>query len=85
MNATVAGRFLLLMVLVLGTAPDALACATCFGKSDSAMAQGMNMGILTLLGVIGSVLASITGFFVYLSRRSARIANAAENKYSSAV
>lgn len=53
------------------------ACATCFGQSDSAMAQGMNWGIFTLLGVIISVLASIAGFFVYLIRKEA--AQAAKN------
>ncbi len=53
-------------------APSPLfACATCFGKSDSALASGMNWGIFTLLGVIGTVLATIAGFFVYIIRREA--------------
>jgi len=55
-------------------APKALACATCFGKSDSPLAAGMNMGILTLLGFILSLLAVIAGFFVYLARRAAKTA-----------
>ena len=38
------------------------------------MAQGMNMGIFTLLGVILSVLAGVAGFFVYLARRGAQLA-----------
>ncbi len=46
-----------------------LACATCFGKSDSAMAQGMNWGIFTLLGVIVTVLVTIASFFVYVIRK----------------
>ena len=46
-----------------------LACATCFGKSDSAMAQGMNWGIFTLLGVIVTVLVTIASFFVYIIRK----------------
>jgi hypothetical protein len=54
--------------------PKALACATCFGKSDSPLAAGMNMGILTLLGFILSLLAVIAGFFVYLARRAAKTA-----------
>ncbi len=47
------------------------ACATCFGQSDSKLAQGMNMGILSLLGVVVCVLGAIAAFFIYLARRSA--------------
>jgi hypothetical protein len=36
------------------------------------MAQGMNMGIFTLLIVILSVLAGIACFFFYIIRRAAR-------------
>jgi heme/copper-type cytochrome/quinol oxidase subunit 2 len=49
----------------------ALACATCYGGDiDSPMADGMNWGIFTLLGVIGTVLATVLTFFIYLIRRS---------------
>jgi len=51
---------------------DAFACASCFGESDSAMAEGMNAGILTLLIIIGGTLAAITSFFIYLIWRGAR-------------
>ena len=51
------------------------ACATCFGKSDSAMAQGMNWGIFTLLGVIVTVLGGIASFFVYLIRKETAAVN----------
>lgn len=49
---------------------QALACATCYGASDSPMAQGMNWGIMTLLGVIFSVLTGIVAFFVHVGIRS---------------
>jgi hypothetical protein len=49
------------------------ACAACFGKSDDAMARGMNMGIFALLIVIMSVLAGLVSFFVFLARRAARV------------
>lgn len=49
-------------------------CAACFGKSDSSLAQGMNMGILSLLVVIGTVLATFAGFFIFLARKSAQAA-----------
>jgi heme/copper-type cytochrome/quinol oxidase subunit 2 len=52
-------------------APAAPACSACFGKSDSALAQGMNWGIFTLLGFIGLVLLGVAAFFVFLVRRAA--------------
>jgi heme/copper-type cytochrome/quinol oxidase subunit 2 len=51
------------------------ACATCFGKSDAPMAQGMNWGIFTLLGVIVTVLATIATFFVYIIRKETAATN----------
>ena len=36
------------------------------------MAQGMNWGIFSLLGIIVFVLAGVAGFFVYLANRSAQ-------------
>lgn len=55
--------------------PDAAwACAACFGRSDSPMAKGMNMGIFTLLVVILSVLFGISVFFFYIMRRAAKLA-----------
>ena len=50
----------------------AAACAACFGKSNDAMAQGMNMGIFALLFVIGSVLVGVASFAIFLARRAAR-------------
>jgi len=52
-----------------------LACAACYGQSDSPMAQGMNWGIFSLLTVIVSVLGGIAGFFIFLARKSASPAN----------
>jgi hypothetical protein len=50
------------------------ACAACFGQSDSAMAAGMNWGILSLLGMIGMVLGGVAAFFVFLARKAAAAA-----------
>ncbi len=46
-----------------------LACAACYGKSDSALALAMNWGIFTLLGVILTVLTCIALFFVHVIRK----------------
>jgi heme/copper-type cytochrome/quinol oxidase subunit 2 len=46
-----------------------LACAACYGRSDSALAEGMNWGIFTLLGVVLTVLTCILVFFVHIVRK----------------
>ena len=56
-------------------AQNIFACAACYGKSDSPMAWGKNAGIFTLLVVVGVVLSGITGFFVYIAKRSAKISD----------
>ena len=52
-----------------------LACAACYGKSDSALASGMNWGILTLLGVVLTVLTCIALFFVHIVRKEEAMSN----------
>jgi len=50
------GQILLTALLLGACQPSALACATCYGKSDSNLAQGMNAGIFVLLLVVTGVL-----------------------------
>jgi hypothetical protein len=60
------------LVAALALQPGALwACAACAGQSDSAMAKGMNWGIMSLLVVIAVVLGGVTSFFVFLAKKSA--------------
>ena len=59
-------------LIYLAAHPAAQACSVCFGKSDSALAKGMNMGIFTLLIFISGVLAALSGFFVFLAVRSSK-------------
>ena len=49
-----------------------LACAACYGAPDAAQTHGMNMGILTMLGVTGFVLSGFGGMIVYFARRQRR-------------
>jgi hypothetical protein len=77
MNSRTGKIILLASLLVLATARSAVACAACYGASDSPMAQGMNWGIMTLLGVIGSVLFGVVAFFFHVGRKSAKL-NASE-------
>jgi hypothetical protein len=59
-------------LLVVALPDSAPACASCFGQSDSPLAKGMNMGILSLLGVVVFVLGGFAAFFIYLVKRSSR-------------
>jgi hypothetical protein len=65
-------RLVAALALIALRPETARACAVCFGKSDSRLAQGMNMGIFTLLFFIISVLAGLSCFFVFLAVRSSR-------------
>jgi hypothetical protein len=56
-----------LLMTLPGTAH---ACAACFGQSDSPLAKGMNMGILSLLAVVTFVLGGFVAFFIFLVKRS---------------
>lgn len=73
MKTTRIRQFLALAVVfvVVHLAPAAHACATCFGKSDSKLAEGMNWGIFTLLVIVMGVLGAISAFFIFIARRAA--------------
>lgn len=63
--------FLALSALVAASASQrAMACASCFGKSDSSMAQGMNAGIFVLLAFVLLFWIAFGSFFVFIVRRA---------------
>jgi heme/copper-type cytochrome/quinol oxidase subunit 2 len=69
-------RNLLFAAALAAFAPSPLfACAACYGKSDSALASGMNWGIFTLLGVVLTVLTCIALFFVHIVRKEEAMSN----------
>jgi len=72
---SVRARSALCLVAALAARPSLLACATCFGASDSDLARGMNWGILSLLVVVVGVLSAVATFFVYVARRTAALAS----------
>ena len=61
---------LMACAFMLVTSTDAWACAVCFGAPDSPQTQAMNMAIVTMLGVTGSVLGMMSGAGIFLWRRS---------------
>ena len=58
-----------LAALMLTGLHSGQACPNCYGDPQSSMTDGMNMGIVSLLGVTGSVLAGVGAFFLFLRRR----------------
>lgn len=52
-----------LAALAVASTEPAGACAVCFGGESSNMTQGMNNGIVTLLGVIGVVQVGFVSLF----------------------
>ena len=68
MNRKLLTAFCALLFLA-GRPASVLACAACYGQSDSTMATGMNWGIFSLLGVAGLVLGCLGTFFVFLATR----------------
>jgi len=76
---------LLAAALTVFTAAQLFACPACGSANgnlpSSPLTDGMNLGILTLFGVIATVLGSIATFFIFIIRREAAFAAkaAAEN------
>ncbi len=65
------------IVIITGIFPAVvLPCAVCYGNPEDPLSQGMNMGILTLLGFIGLVLLIIAASIISLSIRTRKINNA---------
>jgi uncharacterized membrane protein len=76
-------RKIILPLLVAFAPAKVLACAACYGGSiDSPMTDGMNWGILTLLAVLGVVLATALTLLIYFIRKSEAL-NAIAQKHNS--
>jgi hypothetical protein len=62
-----------ILLVLAGSISHVSACSVCFGNPESPLAQGVGWGVVSLLGVVLSVLGGIAGFFVYLARKSAAV------------
>jgi heme/copper-type cytochrome/quinol oxidase subunit 2 len=67
---TVIAASLTCAVMLLFIPSMALGCGSCYGAADSSATNGMNLAILSMLGITGSVLAAMTSFFLYLRKRA---------------
>jgi hypothetical protein len=68
----------LLAAGTLGLPGEALACAVCLGNTQSSLRDGMNAGILALLGFAGFIIVSFAIFFIYLWRKARSVETAHE-------
>ena len=66
-------RAWLLALLVALTPAAARACAVCFGSADSSLTEGMNAGILALLGFVGVVQIGFVAMFLHIRHRSKKL------------
>ena len=74
---------IILPLLVAFAPAKVFACAACYGGSiDSPMTDGMNWGILTLLAVLGVVLATALTLLIYFIHKSEAL-NAIAEKHNS--
>ena len=55
--------------LLLWGLQNAQACPNCYGDPQSPLTDGINMAIVSLLAVTGSVLGGVMAFFLFLRRR----------------
>jgi len=69
-----------LPVLIWSMPAKVSACAACYGKTDDAMANGMNWAILTLGIVVLTVLGAFLTFLIYAIRKSEALEAAAQKK-----
>ena len=54
----------------LASPSKALACTVCIGNTESLLRDGMNAGVLALLGFAFFMMVSFAAFFIYLWRRA---------------
>ena len=67
-------KFFSIIAAILVSVPANLnACATCYGDPNSSAGKGMDMAIITLLGVIGPVLIAIAIGIISIGLKSKKL------------
>lgn len=62
------------VLLSSAAARPALACTVCYGEAEGPMIDAARMGVYLLFGLVLAVQLAFATFFLYLRRRSARLA-----------
>ncbi len=69
-------RVYMVLAILIGAgslAQPALACSVCLGDPGSSLNQGLQAGMLVLLGVIGVVLTGLAALLLFWMRRAAQL------------
>ena len=74
MRPAAIGRVVLAAGLLALVPAAAEACAVCFGAADSKLTEGMNAGILALLGFVALVQVGFIALFLRFRHRSKTLA-----------
>jgi heme/copper-type cytochrome/quinol oxidase subunit 2 len=61
-----------IVTLVMAAPRVLLACAVCYGAPEAPQTKGMNLGIVTMLGVTAVVLGGFGGMIFRFARRARR-------------
>jgi len=69
----------IIFFIIVGLPIIGFACDVCRGNPEAPLSKGMDMGIITLLGVTGSVLGGFASFFMYLKKQALRHQNKTNN------
>ena len=59
----------LILVGFLSGPQQILSCPVCYGANESSMFAGMNLAILTLIGITGTIFAGVVSFYFYMRKR----------------
>jgi len=66
-------KHLLLFLALFLSSKTALACSVCFGGPNAALSKGMDLAVLFLMGVVGSVLLAIASIGMIWSHRARKL------------
>jgi hypothetical protein len=69
--------FLIYMALISSAQPVA-ACSVCYGEPNSPMSNGVEAGVLFLLGVVVGILTLMASVVLFWIRRAANLADPTE-------
>ena len=73
MSVGTASLWILTCLAALVFAEPAVACSVCFGDPNSQMTQGVQAGVLALLGVVSVVLLGLASLMLFWMRRAAKL------------
>ncbi len=65
--------FIIIATILVSIPANLNACATCYGDPNSSAGKGMDMAIITLLGVIGPVLIAIAVGIISIGLKSKKL------------